>query len=509
METQFPSLAIPVLLFFSTLIFIKLLTRSKPKIPTPNLPPGPWKLPLIGNIHNLMGSLPHRALHQLALKYGPLMHLQLGELSAVVVSSPDAAKQFMKTHDLNFASRPPILAVEIMSYDCTNISFSPYGDYWKQLRKICTLELLSPKRVQSFRSLREEVFSDLTRWIGGMEGTPVNLTEKFYSSTYALVVTAVLGKVTTERKKLLPLIEEALEFAGGFDIVDLYPSVKFFRRISAAGRRLTVLKGESDKILEDIISEHKEANSVKSDEEQSSKQEDLVDVLLKFQDGGLEHSLTNDNIKAVILDVLTAGSETAATTMDWAMAEMLKNPEILKKAQEEVRDVFEGNGFVDESCIHELTYLKAVIKETLRMHPPVPLLLPRICAETCEIDGYHIPANTKIIINAWAINRDSKNWKDGECFHPERFVDTTVDFRGNHFEFLPFGAGRRICPGISFGLANVELPLAMLLYHFDWKLSCGDEMDMKEGCGITTRRLNNLCLVPAIARPLPLPLPTK
>ncbi|KAL8462280.1 hypothetical protein ACS0TY_033360 [Phlomoides rotata] len=453
-----------------------------------------------------MGSVPHRVLHQLALKYGPLMHLQLGELSVVVVSTPDAAKQIMKTHDLNFATRPPILVAEIMSYNCTSISFGPYGDYWRQLRKICTLELLSAKRVQSFRWLREEVFLDLMRWIASMEGTPFNLTEKLYSSTYAFTTAAAIGKTTKEHHRLLPILKEGTELAGGFDIAEVYPSVRLFRLMSALRRKLTVLHREADKILEDIISEHKVANSA---DDQSSNQEDLVDVLLKYQDDGeLEHPLTNDNIKSVILDMLAGGSETSSTTMDWAMAEMLKNPSILEKAQDEVRKVFESKGWVDESCIHELTYLKSVVNETLRLHPPLPLLLPRKCIQACEINGYQIPADTKIIVNAWAINRDSNHWINPDCFQPERFVDSTqVDFRGSHFEYIPFGAGRRICPGMSFGLANVELPLAMLLYHFDWKLCGGgkpEEMDMKEGFGVTATRVNDSCVVAVSTRPLPL-----
>lgn len=196
--------------------------------------------------------------------------------------------------------------------------------------------------------------------------------------------------------------------------------------------------------------------------------------------------------------MLTAGSDTSATTMDWAMAEMMKNPRVLEKAQEEVRRVFAEEGHVDESRSHELKYLKAVVKE------PLPLLLPRKCGETCEINGCQIPAEAKVIVNAWAVNRDPKYWKDGDCFEPERFVDSLVDFKGNNFEFIPFGGGRRICPGMTFGLASVELPLAMFLYHFNWKLrgNGGEILDMKEGFGLTARRIQDLVLVPFINRPL-------
>ncbi|EYU22010.1 hypothetical protein MIMGU_mgv1a022779mg, partial [Erythranthe guttata] len=185
------------------------------------------------------------------------------------------------------------------------------------------------------------------------------------------------------------------------------------------------------------------------------------------------------------------------------------NPRILEKAQDEVRRFFDDKGgYVDESRIHELKYLMSIIKETLRIHAPLPLLLPRKCRDKCEINGYEIPVDTKIIVNAWAINRDPKYWRNPDCFEPERFLDEDleVDYKGNHFEYIPFGAGRRICPGIAFGMANVELPLAMFLYHFDWKLPPGmkhEELDMSESFGVTARRNNNLFVVPVIKRPLP------
>ncbi|KAH6778591.1 hypothetical protein C2S51_009903 [Perilla frutescens var. frutescens] len=498
-----------LLSFLSALVLFKLssiLIFSKKSSRWSIPPPGPWQFPLIGNMHSLIGSVPHRALHQLALKHGPLMQLRLGEVRVVIASSAGAAKEVMRTHDANFASRPPILAAEIMSYGCTSITFGPYGDYWRQLRKICTSELLSSRRVESFRSLREHVYLGLSEWVASMEGSPVNLTEKLYSSTYSFTATAAVGRLTEERERLLPIIREGLDLAAGFDIAEIYPSVKVFRLMSGVRRRLSWLHEKADELLERIIKQHREAVFINGDERE---REDLLDVLLKFQDdGGLEIPLTNDNIKAVLLDMLGAGSETSVTTIDWAMAEMMKNPRVLKKAQDEARVVFDENGgFVDEALVPQLEYMKAVVKETLRLHPPVPLLLPRKCGETCQINGYEIPAETKVIVNAWAINRDPEYWENPDCFRPERFLDSSVDYKGNNFEYIPFGAGRRICPGMRFGIANVELPLAMFLYHFDWKLGDGikyEEMDMTERFGITARRKKDLCLVPLIKRPLSL-----
>ncbi|XP_057792633.1 salviol synthase-like [Salvia miltiorrhiza] len=483
-------LCISILFLLSTLIFLKNGSQeSKGKFP-----PGPRKLPVIGNILDLKGAVPHRTLHQLAQKFGPIMGLQLGELSVVVISSADAAKQIMKTHDVNFASRPPIMAAEIISYGCTSITFSPYGEYWRQLRKICTLELLSAKRVESFRSLREEVFVDLSRRFASMEGSEVNFSKEFGTATYAVIGMAAVGDEKQQHASLHHNVEEMSDLSAGFDVAELFPSIKLLKLVSRLRRRVMVLHKEIDETLENVIHQHRIANSV--------NHEDLLDVLLKYHQDGL----TIDNIKSVIVDMIGGGSETSSTLMEWTMSELLKNPTTLERAQQEVREVFDEKGYVEESCIPQLKYLKSAMKETLRMHPPVPLLLPRLCRETCEIDGYEIPAETKIIVNAWAINRDPKYWEDPDCFQPERFMDNVVDYKGNHFEYIPFGAGRRICPGMGFGMANVELPLAMFLYHFDWKLGGGmkpQDLDMKEVFGVATRRNKQLCLVPIMRRPLP------
>ena len=196
--------------------------------------------------------------------------------------------------------------------------------------------------------------------------------------------------------------------------------------------------------------------------------------------------------------MFAAGSETTATTIEWAMSELLKNQKLMKKAQNEVRGVFDENGGVNEERIHELKFLRSIVKETLRLHPPGPLLIPRECSENCVINGYDIPAKTKVLINAWAIERDPCYWKEAEEFRPERFSNSSIDFRGTNFEYIPFGAGRRICPGISFALPNVELPFANLLLLFDWKLPNGmkfEDLEMTESFALTVRRKNDLLLI--------------
>jgi len=267
-----------------------------------NIPPGPRKLPIIGNIHNLLSSQPHRKLRDLAKKYGPLMHLQLGEVFTIVVSSPEFASEVMKTHDINFATRPQILATEIMSYNSSSITFAPYGDYWRQLRKICTLELLSIKRVNSYQPIREEVLSNLVKWIASENGSPINLTEALVSSIYTIVSKAAFGDKCRDQEKFISVVKQAIKIAAGFDLGDLFPSSKWIQHVTGLRPKLEKFHQQTDEISENIINEHKEAKHTNAKDDQSEDVEDLVDILLKYEDGSnKDFSLTKDNIKAIIL----------------------------------------------------------------------------------------------------------------------------------------------------------------------------------------------------------------
>ncbi|KAK7274167.1 hypothetical protein RIF29_15245 [Crotalaria pallida] len=422
--------------FIFMIVALKIGRNLKKPNSTPNIPPGPWKLPILGNIPHLVTSTPHRKLRDLAKIYGPLMHLQLREVFAIIVSSAEYAKQVMKTHDVIFASRPRILASEIMSYGSTNIIFSPYGDYWRQLRKICTLELFTPKRSNSFRPIREEELTNLINRIASEKGSPINLTQAVLSTIYTITSRAAFGKKNEDQEEFISLMEEATAVAGGFDIGDLFPSARWLQLLTGLRPKLERSSLQTDKILENIINEHKEATS-KAKENQDDAEEDLIDVLLRFDDGNGNNQdicLTKNNIKAVIQDIFGAGGETSATTIDWAMAELIRDPRVMKKAQAEVREVFDVTERVDEICINELKYLKSVVKETLRLHPAAPLLLPRESAQACEINGYHIPVKSKVIVNAWAIGRDPNYWTEPERFYPERFNDSSVDYKGGGFD---------------------------------------------------------------------------
>ncbi|KAL6289242.1 hypothetical protein ACE6H2_006752 [Prunus campanulata] len=497
---QLPSFSVFLASLFFLLMIFKYWKKSQAK-GLSKLPPGPKQLPVIGNLHQLIGALPHHAVTDLCNKYGPVMKLQLGELFAVIISSPEPAKEVLKTSEISFAQRPEVYAVEIMAYDHSSIVFAPYNEYWRQLRKISVMELLSANRVRSFRSIREEEVWSLVEFIASSEGHTINLSDKIYTMTNDVVSRAAFGNKCKYQHEFTLLLGEIILLAGGFNIADLYPSLTFLRSMSGMKPALMKIQKKIDEILQDIVREHKMKReaSTKGFGRLGEHEEDLLDTLLNYEEANKhEFHLTTDQIKAVTMDIFSAGSETSATTMEWAMSELLKNPRVMEKAQLEVRQAFEGKNKIEEEDVQMLHYLKLVMKETFRLHPPGPLI-PREARERCEIGGYTILAKAKILINVYAIGRDPKLWADPENFQPERFQGSSIDFKGNNFELLPFGAGRRICPGISFATSNIELGLAQLLYHFNWNLPNGaklEALDMAENFGITARRKNNLHLIP-------------
>ncbi|XP_050230390.1 cytochrome P450 71D445-like [Mercurialis annua] len=508
MERQFSFLPILFTLFLFILTVLRIWKKSKISNSIPNLPPGPWKLPIIGSLHHLAGSLPHHRLRDLAGKYGPLMNLQLGELRTIVVSSPEMAKQVMKTHDVIFAQRPDFIAARVASYNYKNIAFAPYGEYWRQMRKICMLQLLTGKRVQSFRSIREEEVSKLLRSLcSGAAGSPINFSKMFNAVTYSIISRAAFGKIWKGEESFIPSIKKLAEAVGGFTLAEMFPSVKLLQWLSGTVPRLKSLHKHIDDIYQNIIDDHRAERAEAKSHAYGEEDEDFVDVLLNCQEkGDLNIPITDENIKAVLGDMFAAGTETSSTTVEWVMSELLKNPRVMEKVQQEVREVFGREGNVDEARIQELSYFKFVIKETLRLHPPLPLLVPRECTESCVINGYDIPIKFQVIVNVWAIGRDPNYWNEAQKFYPERFHDCSIDFKGNDFELLPFGAGRRICPGIMFGISNVEFALAQLLYHFDWSLPNGvspETLDMDEAFGVAVKRKNDLYLIATPSLHLP------
>ncbi|XP_010271424.1 PREDICTED: cytochrome P450 71A1-like [Nelumbo nucifera] len=469
-----------------------------------NLPPGPPKLPFIGNLHQFSttSSLNHRRLHQLSMRYGPLMSLQLGSKPTVVISSARIAREVLKTHDLEFASRPSFVCQQKLSYGGHDIAFAPYGECWRELRKICITELFNTKRVQSFRCIREDEIFQLIKSISGQlaasSSTPVNLTDVALALSNNIICRIAFGKTFQHEScykcSFSQLLKEAQALFVSFAFADYFPSLGWvFDILSGLPRRLERNFQGLDLFYSQVIEEHLDPKRPKPQEE------DIADVLLRMhKDHSSSLHLKMEHIKALFMNIFIAGTDTTAATVVWAMSELAKKPIAMKKVQDELRSLVGNKGHIDEDDVNQLHYLKYVVKETLRLHPPTPLLLPRETINHCKIDGYDIYPKTQVFVNGWAIGMEPEIWKNPEEFIPERFIDGSVDFKGQHFEFIPFGSGRRICPGMHVGVATVELILANLLYSFNWELPDGmknEDIHMDELPGITVKKKTPLLLL--------------
>ncbi|MCL7031221.1 hypothetical protein MKW94_010292 [Papaver nudicaule] len=494
-----------ILLLVFMITFLVVLFKQQRRNAKWILPPGPRRLPVIGNLHQLGSDLLHVSLEKLSKQYGPLMYLQLGSIPTLVVSSAEMAKEIMKTHDLVFSNRPTLYAAKKLFYGCSDIGFATYGEYWREARKIAILELLSAKRVLSYRAVREEEVALAIELIRQSSSSfvPVNLSEILLCLlnnivcrvAFSVKYFSVQGEGDNNSKtKFNLMLQETGNLIAGFSTADLFPWMGWIHKFDGLDTRLEKNYRQFDEFFNKVIEAH--LNTSKS---RKPDVEDFVDVLLRVQeDTSQSIRLTTNQMKGIIKDVFVAGTDTSAAALVWTMTELIRNPIIMKRVQEEVRTETGTKDMVEESDLHKLSYTKLVIKEALRLHPPVPLLLPRETREKCTIDGYDIPMKTTVLINAKAISTDPKYWKEPDEFRPERFLDSNIDYKGQDFELIPFGGGRRGCPGINFSAVLVELVLANLLHSFDWKLPSGmtvKQVDMNEAFGLVMHKKIPLCLV--------------
>ncbi|KAJ3692752.1 hypothetical protein LUZ60_011847 [Juncus effusus] len=484
---------LPFLILLSKILFTKSNNHK--------LPPSPPSLPFIGHLHLLNPRSTHRSLLSLSLNYGRqnssgLIFLRMPS-PTIVVSNASAAELVLKNHDVAFASRPASLSVG--SFAGRNVSFTPCSDYWRQTKKLTTVHLLSQKRVFSdmFVAARAEEVTTMVTHIAAFKGE-VNLSECFYAYVNGVVTRIVARKESDAQRfrELMGDISAVLAEESTIQLVaEVFPTIgKLWGNVSGINEKFKQYNKRWNEYIAEIVEERKK-KTVNGEE---GKEEDFIDVLLRLRDDGTVGFDIND-IVAIIQDTTAAAIDTSFTTLEWTMSELIKNPAIMAKIQNEVRRIANNKSVIAEDDLNQMEYLRAVIKETLRLHPPAPLLLPHESTTAVSVHGYEIPPKTKLIINAWAIGRDSQTWDSPEEFRPERFINNDVDFRGNDFQFIPFGAGRRMCPGINFAMVTIEFALANLLNSFDWKL-VGDDLDMDEGPGISVPRKNPLYLVPTKIR---------
>ncbi|KAK4365246.1 hypothetical protein RND71_016604 [Anisodus tanguticus] len=491
---------------FLTILWYK-FTPNIPHDQESRLPPGPRGLPIVGFLPFLRSNL-HHQLTELSQHYGPIYKLWLGTKLCIVLNSPSLAKEVVRDQDSIFANRDPPIAGLVGTYGGTDISFSPYGSYWRDMRKLFVREMLSNRNLEVCYSLRKHEVRKTIRNVHTKIGNPIDIGELAFATEMNVIMSMIFGSNFVEEKcrkdgtEFRELVIKFLQVMGKPNISDFFPMLARFD-LQGIQKEMAALLKSFESILEPAINEHMKMLMDKSEEIQGNGKKDFMHILLELMEQkNIGKSADLVQIKAILVDIVIGGTDTTITTVEWVMAELLNNPEIMSKVQHELKDVVGMNNIVEESNLSELNYLDAVLKETLRLHPALPLLLPKRPSQSAIVGGYTIPEGTKVLLNVYAIHRDPQVWESPLDFQPERFLNSTnLDYAGNNMKYLPFGSGRRVCAGLPLAEKMLMFILASLLHSFDWKLPEGKKIDLSEGFGLVIKKKERLLAIPTLRLP--------
>ncbi|URE07242.1 cytochrome P450 [Musa troglodytarum] len=543
------ALSLALLLFLKAILFG---SHEKRK-----LPPSPPSLPVIGHLHMFKKPL-HHALARVTERYGPVLLLRFGSRPVLVVSSASAAEECFTTNDITFADRPRLPSIRYISYNYTTPGTAPYGAYWRNLRRIATAEILGVRLLQSSSDVRAtEVRATASHLFQYAKAGSAAVELK--SRLFALVINVFMitiagkryygeeGRISEESKKFMEVAEETVALSGASNIRDFLPFLRWLDYGREVRTRLTRLERMREELMQGLIDEQRreitEAKQGEGGEEQDEgKKQTTIARLLSMQKDDPEH-YSDHIIKSLITSghdhvefdrtrfarrkevgggspnarlswfrlrrhekgdygcgtaslcpgLLVAGTDTSVATMEWAMSLLLANPEALRKAQAEIDACVGNNRMLEESDVPDLPYLRGVVNETLRLYPAAPLLVPHESTEECTVDGFVVPPRTMLLVNTYAIYRDPEVWEEPTKFMPERF-----EGGGKESWMIPFGMGRRRCPGEGLALRMMGLTLGTLIHCFDWETVGRGELDMAEASGLTLPRAVPLV---AVCRP--------
>ncbi|XP_060203641.1 labd-13Z-ene-9,15,16-triol synthase, chloroplastic-like [Lycium barbarum] len=490
--------ALTLSIVFLTILWYKLTSNISHKEES-RLPPGPRGLPIVGFLTFLRPNL-HHQLTELSQHYGPIYKLWLGSKLCVVLNSPSLAKEVVRDQDSVFANRDPPIAGLVATYGGIDIGFSPYGSYWRDMRKLFVREMLSNRNLEASYSLRRHEVRKTIRNVHTKIGNLINIFELACVTKMNVVMSTMFDSNFVEKHRIdgaefRELVVKFLQVMGKPNISDFFPMLARFDLQGIQKEMEAVLKSV-DSILDPAINERMKMLS--EGEIWGKGKKDFLQILLELMEQkDIEISVDLVKIKAILVDIMIGGTDTTITTIEWVMTELLNNPEIMGKVQRELKDVVGMNNIVEESHIPNLHYLDAVLKETLRLHPALPLLLPKRPSQSAVVGGYTIPKGTKVFLNVYAIHRDPQVWESPLEFQPERFLNSTnLDYAGNNMKYLPFGSGRRVCAGLPLAEKILMLILASLLHSYDWKLPEGENVDLSEEFGLVIKKSKSLFAIP-------------
>ncbi|CAK8542258.1 unnamed protein product [Lathyrus sativus] len=486
--------------FMCATILIFILRKLNQTQSSTKLPPGPHPLPIIGNILEL-GKNPHKSLTKLSKIYGPIMTLKLGTITTIVISSPQVAKQVLQENSQIFSNRTIPHAGYALDHDKLSLAWLPTLDLWRKLRKICATKIFSTKMLDSTKLLRQQKLQELLNYVNekSKKGEAFDIGEAVFTTVLNSISNtlfsmdlahAIQGEESQGFKKIIWGI---MEEVGKPNVSDFFP---ILRPLDLQGvyAKVTNYVKKLYTIFDEIIEERISSRSTKVDSEDVCN--DVLDSLLKSNNiGETTLELSRDEMVHLFMDLFVVGIDTTSGTIEWIMTELLCNPEKLTKAKKELCQEIGKDEVIEESHIFKLPFLQAVVKETLRLHPPAPFLLPHKCDESVNKLGFNVPKSAQILVNVWAMGRDSTIWQNPNMFIPERFLECDINYKGNSFELIPFGASKRICPGLPMAHRVVHLMVASLLRNFEWKLVDGlkpEDMNMEENFGLTLKMVQSL-----------------
>ncbi|XP_057771135.1 cytochrome P450 81Q32-like [Salvia miltiorrhiza] len=474
------SLFYPSLALFCIILALKLFPRRKTHR---RLPPSPWPaLPFLGHLHLLTPPL-HRTFHRLSLTHGPIFSLKLGARRVVVVSSPRLVAECFTANDVIFSNRPRVLADKYIGYNHTTMAGGPYGPHWRSLRRLAATEALAPARLNALGGAREEEMRLALQKLAttGDDFSAVELRPRIFDLIFNVIMRMLAGQGNFSGGgeefggRIHEMVSEVFEAAQSSNPEDFLPFLEWMdyrglkRKLGELGKRL-------DDFYERLLAEHRR-----------ERRSTIIGHLLALQESD-PLFYTDQTIKGFITNMIIAGTDTSVVTIEWAMSLLLNHPHILKSARLELDSVVGSHRLVEEQDLLNLNYLQNIISETFRMFPAGPLMLPRESSADCKVGGYDIQRGTILLVNAWAIHRDSDVWDEPMSFKPERFEEREVEIE----KLMPFGMGRRACPGAGLGRRMVGLTLASLVHCFDWERMGPNEVDLAEGVGLTMPKLKPL-----------------
>ncbi|KAJ0750009.1 putative cytochrome P450 [Helianthus annuus] len=500
--------SLEILVTIAVVLLAVLWYKFTHSITSPSLPPGPRSLPILGYLPFLGPEL-HKQFTNMANTYGPIFKFHLGSKLHVVINSLELAKEVVRDHDEIFANRNLTVAASVITYGGQDLVWSMNNSNWRKLRKIFVHEALSSKNLEACGSFRMDEVRKTIRNVFSKIGTPVDISEITFM-TQTNVLTSLICGNTSDREKnnnhlaseLQTVSANIVEIFGRPNLSDFFPILAWFD-LQRIERNMKKQLHKMDQITESMIQDGIKSNSKKvldgvGDRE---KKKDFLQILLdlRSQEDGTLLSITQ--IKALLLDIMVAGTETTSTLIEWVMAEIMMNHQVMNAIQEELAKVVGLNNIVEETHLSQLKYLDAVVKETLRLHPVVPFVLPRSPSQDCVVGGYTIPKGCTVFLNVWSIQRDPRYWDKPLEFYPKRFLSyessKKCDYKGNNLKFFPFGSGRRLCAGLPLAEKMTLFILASLLHSFNWSLPKGEEHDLSEKVGITLKKVKPLTLIPS------------